>query len=215
MAKQTIPVGDPTLPPPGYKRDEEMARRDDALAEAADELSSSLEVEAIDPEKLRVENEIAQHFDPATTMLNVSNIDEAFMYCWVYSGMHGLMVTQKQIEGWVVVQGDDDEALEHKGIGADTTRRVGDTLLMKIPKDRFLVLEKRRREQANRFNQQQTSLSEKAENLARKFNIPIYNADEVDARTLKRMMNTAQARKTAGKNVDKLIRQGRMPGVRP
>jgi len=214
VAKTIIPQGDPNLPPPGFERNEELAQREDALQQAAEEHASALETETIDPNRLKIENEIAQNFDPSSTMLKVSNPDVCFMYCWVYSGAHGLMITQKQIEGWLVVQGEDPEAVEHKGIGADTTRRVGDTLLMRIPKDKYLVLERRRKQQANRFNEEATSFSERAEKLAEKHNIPIYREGEVDARVLKRMMGTAQARKVAGTKVNQLIRQGRMPGVR-
>lgn len=216
MARQTtvIPVGDNELPPAGYKRDEVLAERKDALDEAADNLASGLETERINPKNLKVENEIAQHFDPATSMLQVSQGDPCFMYCWVFSGMHGLMVTQKQIEGWEVVQGESEEALEHKGIGADTTRRVGDTLLMRIPKDKFMMLEKRRKAQANRFNQESTSFSDNAEKLAQKYNIPIYREGEVDDKTLRRMEAASSARKIAGSKVNQMIREGRMPGMR-
>jgi hypothetical protein len=127
--------------------------------------------------------------------------------------MHGLMITQKQIEGWEVVQGESEEALEHKGIGADTTRRVGDTLLMRMPKDKFLIVEKRRKEQARRHNAEVTSFSENAERLAEKHNIPIYREGEVDERTLNRMQQSSAARKIAGIKVNAMIRQGRMPGV--
>jgi len=209
-----IPAGEAELPPAGHQRDEALAERKDVLEEKADVLASTLETERIDPSKLKVENEIAQHFDPATTMLHVSNADSVFMYCWVFSGMHGLMITQKQIEGWEVVQGESEEALEHKGIGADTTRRVGDTLLMRIPKDKFFVIEKRRKEQAARHNREATSFSDNAERLAQKHNIPIYHEGEVDERTMNRMAQAASARKLAGNKVNNLIRQGRMPGVR-
>ena len=124
------------------------------------------------------------------------------------------MVTQKQIEGWVVVQGDDPEALEHKGIGGDTTRRVGDTILMRVPLDKFLLLERRRKAQAQRFTDEKSNLSEDAIKLAGKYGIPIYQDGEVDARTLKRMISNADAKKIAGKMTNKLLRQGRMPGVR-
>jgi hypothetical protein len=214
VAKQIIPVGDPELPPAGYERNEELAQREDNLAQAAEERASALETESIDPKKLRVENEIAQNFDPATSMLKVSNPDVCFMYCWAFSGMHGLMITQKQIEGWTVVQGEDPEAIEHKGIGADTTRRVGDTLLMRIPKDKYLLLDRRRKEQANRFNAGSTTFSDRAENLAHKYNIPVYHEGEVDPRTLKRMQSNAEARKVASSKVNQLINQGRMPGMR-
>jgi hypothetical protein len=201
------------LPPAGAERNEVLAERKDALEQAAEETAAALETETIDPDKFKIENEIAQNFDPATTMLKVSNADPTQRYCWVYSGMHGLMVTQKQIEGWLVVQGNDEEALEHKGIGADTTRRVGDTLLMKIPLDKFLIIDRRNRERAARFNEEKSGISDEARRLAKKYGIPIYQDGEVDARTLKRMMTNANAQKIAGRTTDKLIRQGRMPGA--
>lgn len=202
------------LPPAGFKRNEVLAERKDALEQQAEETAAALEVETINPDKLKVENEIAQHFDAASHMLKVTNPDPAYRYCWVFSGMHGLMITNKQIEGWVVVQGDDEEALEHRGIGADTTRRVGDTILMKIPLDKFLIVERRQKANAQRFNDSVSNLSDDTVRLAQKYNIPIYQNGEVDARVLKRMMNNASAKKMASNRVDQLIRQGRMPGMK-
>ena len=211
MATRTPQVD---LPPAGHARDEVLRERTDNLEQLGEETAAANEVERIDPAKLRVENEIAQHFDPSTTMLNVSNKVDGYIYCWVYSGMHGLMITQKTIEGWVVVQGSDPEAEEHKGIGADTTRRVGDTILMRVPMDVYLLIQRRQREQANRFNQQQSGISDKAQALADRYKIPIYDIENMDARTLKRMMNKATAQNVASKKINTLIRQGRMPGAK-
>lgn len=202
------------LPPAGYERNEVLAERTDTLAEHAEEVAAALEVESINPNKFKIENEIAQHFDLASLMLKVSEADVTCMYCWVLSGAHGIMITQKQIEGWEVVQGDDPEALSHKGIGADTTRRIGDTLLMRIPKDKYLIIERRRRDNANRFDASITAPSERAYELANKHNIPLYDTEDMDARTLKRMMNQASAKKIASRTTDRLIRQGRMPGAK-
>jgi len=143
----------------------------------------------------------------------VSNEQPEYIYCWVYAGQHGLQVNQKKIEGWEVVQGDDPEAVEHQGIGADTTRRVGDVILMRITKDRHLLVERRRRENAERFNLSQTTISPEARRLAEQNGIPVYDADALNPQLLDKMNKRSQARQIAGNKINQLLREGRMPGV--
>jgi hypothetical protein len=207
-----IPQGPADLPPAGYARDEVLAERTDALAEAAENLAATNEVEAIDPAKYVVENEIATHFDPATQMLKVSNASPAFAYCWTFSGANGLMITQKQLEGWEVVCGDMREAIEHKGLNADTVRRIGDTVLMRIRKDLYLQLIRRNELKAARFNASSTRINDALRAKAERLGIPIH--ETLDDAQLKRMHNASMAKTIADRKINELIREGRIPGAR-
>src|ERR1700752_2160460 len=138
---------EPDLPPAGYARDEELARRTDTLEEAAEALAEERQTEAIDPSKLEVESELAQHFDE----LSVSGQLPEYHYVWVNFGFYMRFVKQKQAQGYEVVQGDMPEAMELKGMLADTTRRLGDCILMRVRKDRFVLQERARRERQRNF----------------------------------------------------------------
>ncbi len=139
------------LPPPGDERREKLAQREDALEKKAEELSEKMEAYSLDPSKLKVENELAQHFDfSLKTMLKVTNAKPDRAYCWAnHSAQHGFDVTAKMSIGWQVVKGNDPECEEHKG--TDTTRRIGDLILMWMPKDRYERLESFRAEQRSRI----------------------------------------------------------------
>lgn len=195
-----------TLPPPGDERREVLAARTDELDERAEQLAGELEVERIDSAKLKVESELAQHFDE----LDVSGALPEFHYCWVQSGFNGRFVKIKLTEGWAVVQGNDPEALDLKGMGADTTRRLGDVILMRIRLDRYVMLQ--RREKAKRVAREEgitTGLRE----MGRDAGVIVHVNDEMSDATLKRMQMRQQARATAGATTDKWLREGRMPGV--
>jgi hypothetical protein len=224
--KKIVPVGPGVeeLPPAGFERDEELARRQDNLDEAAETRAASAEIEAIDPKKLKVENEVAQHFglDGGFNELEVSNADKNYVYCWVFSGLGGRMIRTKMTEyqtlthrndgGWEVVGGNTDsgEALELKGIGADTTRRIGDTILMRIRKDCFKLLEKARKMQAAR--RQSATESELVEHADR-LGLKVYTPDNMPERVQEKLFNQGRAKEIAGKHVNKWLREGRMPGT--
>jgi len=141
--KKAIPQGDPALPPPGDKRREELAKRKDDLQEKAETLANEQEIHNIDPKALEVDRELANLFDPASmSMLTVTDPQPGWVYSWANSqSQSGLQVTMKKAEGWIPVQGNDPECRDKKG--SDTLRRVGDVLLMKIPQDRYDLLQRR------------------------------------------------------------------------
>lgn len=190
------------LPPAGDARDEELKRRDDALAEAGEDLG----IEGGTGPLPKVENELAQYFNE----LDVPNADPSFMYCWVYSGQQGRMIRMKLAEGWEVVQGDAPEAPALKGMGADTTRRLGDVILMRMRKDKYLVLQ--RREKAKR-EAQQAGVTSGLQELGEKAGVKVTVGANVDPRIMKTMHSRAVARQIAGKQTDQMLREGRMPGM--
>ena len=197
-----------TLPPAGDARREVLAERQDALDEQLEGVGD--DVGRIDPKALEVENELAQRFNE----LEVSNRDSGYMYGWVYSGQQGRMIRLKITEGWEVVQGDMREAEEMKGIGTDTTRRLGDVILMRIRKDRYVLLQ--RREAEKRVRQQEgvtSTLEEMGESLGKRGVVVHTDLKSMNPQMLKRMQNRAAARKIATGRVDQYIREGRMPGT--
>lgn len=204
------------LPPAGYERDEELAERTDRLAEKAEVFAESMEVERIDPKKLKVESEIAQHFDE----LEVDGADPSYVYCWVFSGLGGRMIRQKRTEyqtmthrndgAWEIVQGDSEEALALKGMAGDTTRRLGDVILMRLRKDHYKLLENARKLQsARRSAATESELVEHADRLG----VKVYTDDNMPDNVRQKLYNGNRAKEIAGKHMDKWVREGRMPGT--
>lgn len=184
-----------SLPPAGDARREELKRRYDALTQEADKLKADLEIESIDPSAFEVENDIAQHFDPATKMLEVSNPNSSFVYRWeqadIYVKHGGVFVTIAKSYGWEVVSTSGNvEGHEHRGV--DGTRRVGDAILMRIRKDRFIALEinNRRRRLARR-----AGVSVKALELADRAGIKLHDLN--DSSTPEHVRNFAIAQAAA------------------
>lgn len=193
---------DRPLPPPGDARQEELSRRDDELAQMAEELGENMGT--VDPSVFDVDPALAARFNE----LDVSNPDPAYAYCWIFTGQLGRMVKMKSIEGWEVVSGDMEEALDLKQ--PDGTRRLGDVMLMRIRKDRKLLLDRKDRE---RRDAQQASVTATLEEMGQRAGVTITSGESVNPRILKQMQNRAAARQTAMGAVDKMIRAGRVPGV--
>lgn len=203
---KVIQVGDSQLPPAGDARREELKRRTDVLEEAAE----STGVEGGTGPLPEVENELAQHFNE----LEVSNQDPSYAYCWVYTGQQGRMIRMKLAEGWEMVQGDMLEAVELKGMGGDTTRKLGDVVLMRIRRDRYLLLQRQRRERTrNQSEGVEAALREAGEKYKDRGLVVHTSTDTMRPEIVKRMANQATARTIADKTMDQRIREGRVPGM--
>lgn len=215
MATSSKPTrNDPQLPPAGHKRTEELKRREASLNEQAEQEMNQVERHAIDPEKLKLDNEIQQHFDEFNE-LAVTNPDPSYVYCWTNAGYNGLFVKLKMAEHWEVVQGDMEEAREHRGIAADTTRRVGDVILMRIRKDYYKRLLRQRQAKAER---NLNGITSNLQDLAHKYRdtgvkVKMIEDGTMDDRTLDTMAKRAQAQSTAQRMQDKWLREGTMPGM--
>jgi hypothetical protein len=207
---------EPDLPEAGYKRDEELARRQDALDEAADQMQQEQETYAFDPSKLDKDFEILQHMDE----LNVDNRQPGFAYMWVYEGHGGQEIIKKQRLGWVVVTSADPECASLKD--ARGYRKIGDVILMRIPQDKFEKLEAA---QEYRRLMQQEGIKGALRELGAKYRDKgfIIHDDARDVqvgrkgKNLMDMMETKSrqtgARQTAMKGVDKMLRDGTVPGI--
>lgn len=132
-----------SLPPAGDARREELRRRADALDAAAEALRESAGIESANPAAFEVDNEIGRFSGGGFDGSQVSGALGDFVYVWEQADINnrqgGLWVTQAKALGWEVVQGDMPEARERRYV--DGTRRWGDTILLRIRKERYAALE--------------------------------------------------------------------------
>lgn len=149
------------LPPPGHARREEVRRREERLAARVQELASKLEGgESVGnlAEALGIEREIVQKFD-ADGVIRVSNARPDYVYAWISydypSHAKGAAVRRMLTRrGWEVVNEWSCTPECKRGRTAtcghnmpeapdlrqpDGTRKVGDTILMRCPKNIFVL----------------------------------------------------------------------------
>ena len=120
----------------------------------------------------------------------------------------------KLTEGWEVVQGEMQEAIDIKGMGGDTTRRLGDVILMRCRKDRYVMLQ--RREDAKRKAQQDgvtAGLRAIGDRHAKDGVIVHTDLNSMHPKTVQRMANRAAAQQKATEILDQHVREGRVPGM--
>lgn len=203
------------LPAGDARREAQRAAADD-LAERAE--TAGPDGGAIDPKALVIDSELAQHFNE----LEVTNADPAYEYCWVQAGFHGRFVKQKLTERvpeswgmapvWEVVQGDMAEAPELRGnVGLDTTRRLGDVILMRARKDRYLKSKRvRDARRAAMFSGTTTELEELGRQYRHRGIIVHTNMGQEQ---LDLMGRRAAMRQQASQMVDGMLRDGSVPGL--
>ncbi len=201
------------MPEPGYKRDEELAKRKDTLEQRIEE--EAPEVYRADPAAFEEDREIL--YDLQHDMLEVSNADPEYMYCWVYYGQNQQQVWAKKSLGWRVVgvgaeSANDKECLEHKEV--DGSRRIGDVLLMKTPKanyDKIVKAQERRRAA------QELGVSSNVMALADKYGLKVHDdlsTVQVGPQTLMEVaQKRAGAEKVAMRHIDRKLRKGEIPGI--
>lgn len=131
------------LPPEGHERREALKRRMETLEEQIARMSDKILQGTIDAKELEIVDEIASK----TQYLSVSNADPEYVYGWKSTNRHSQHVQACKALGWEIVQGDDPEAIELKNVHDNSTARtLGDVVLMRIKRDRYIVL--RAQEQA-------------------------------------------------------------------
>lgn len=147
--EELLAEAEATLPPPGHARDETRKERADALEAEIDRISNAIVQGTVDASKMAQMDELTGQLDG----LDVSNRQPGFEYGWVSKNNYGNNHFQKaRMEGWEVVQGDDPEALELRGTDRvtpggppDSTRHLGDVILMRISRERYVILQARQR----------------------------------------------------------------------
>ena len=189
------------------KKLKKIVNPSEALEKTAESLNQ--DTGAVDLASIPVDREIAQHVDE----LEVSNKREGWVYCWVYTGQNGIMVRRKQAEGWIVVQGEDKEAIEVKE-SATTVRRVGDTILMRLPEEKWIASQKR--DEALTYARLHASTGTLQE-LAQKYRqsgVKIHTSeDATPSPVLSRAFAHAAARSVARGKVTDMIKAGTIPGM--
>ena len=202
------------MPEAGYKRDEELARRKDTLEEKI-ESPETPEVYPIDPKALEEDREIL-YKSIDQQMIEVTNKVDGYVYAWVYYGQNSQQVWAKRALGWRVVTGPDPECIEHKE--ADGTRRIGDTLLMRVPYERWLQLEedavRRKQQQYDGIGSRLLELAEKGRSHGLKVHKDLSTVPHPTGGTLMDVVEKRSgAHDTALKHIDKKLREGDVPGV--
>lgn len=208
------------LDAPGAERRETLARKAEKLIEAANKLLEQIEVEGADPANLEVDNEVRQALNEMNEVY-VSNAQAEFTYAWIFRDPHneygGRHVRRLQAIGWEVVSGDMPEAREHRHV--DNTRVVADCLLMRIRLDRKMLLDRR---DALLREAQQAGVTARVYELAERANTRVYDKlpgfieDAMAGESARRAAARSQFhRMNAGGRMDRMLRTGTIPGVRP
>lgn len=149
------------LPPPGHERREALKQRGENLQQRIEKIGQSIVLNNIDPKMLAIMREIQAR----TSYLTVSNKKEGFVYAWVSKNNWNNHRQRLEAVGYEVVQGDDPEAIELKGTSGiaagtgtpDTTRQLGDVILMRIKEEYYLA--QKAREHARTLQMQVASAS--------------------------------------------------------
>lgn len=192
MTTSTTTIANKTqrpLPPAGDARREELLRRRDELQAQLGELD--VEAGRINPEILKkVEPELAQYFN----MMEVSNPDPAYKYFWIFTGQHQQRVKWKLSQGAEVVQGDMPECLELRGLGADTTRRIGDVILMRMRVDRYKLLQRQREKTARTQREGVETVLRDMGDRYRRYGVKVRNTAEMSEEENTRLERTASRR---------------------
>ena len=212
--RQVIQVGPSELPPPGDARRDELQRRNEELEARLARLEEALELDNSDPRgqvdisKLAIENEIASKID----MLRVDDALPEYHYYWAnFAAMHGLDVTSHQVQGYEVVCGDMIEAKRCRDeLGR---RKIGDTILMRIPLDKHLeLLQLDRLKRQMREDGVMSTLESMGDRWGRR---GIRFKPYLDEYQNQHVLKTAQAKQIARQRFNDLLRSGQVPGIRP
>lgn len=216
------------LPPPGHQRREMLRRNADNLEREVDALASKVLMGRLDEKYLKLQSEITSR----TKFLHVSNADPAYCYCWISKNSNGHHIQRAEQLGWRVVQGDDPEAVELKGSGGaasgagspDSTRQLGDVILMKIPRDKYLLLRALERARVVQLHESSASDLQSLIDRHRK-HFKLYNAPETQEYSelggppIQPQTFTAHPRSPFGRRrasmerLDRHLRAGTLPGM--
>lgn len=202
------------LPPPGHERNEELKRRTDNLQQYA-ESDKVPEAYSFDPSTFDVDRELRNMLE--RNILEVTSPSPGFKYGWFFVGTDKVPgeITFKQVDGWEVVQGDMPECKHLLKYGSpDTTRRFGDTLLMRIPEALYYRLELRQTLLTQRkLGAGDDALMNIVEEYKRKIHSGV--AASVNDPKIFPQSKLDSVSIVAAATVDRMLRQGNVPGVAP
>lgn len=197
------------LPPAGYSRDEIMRKRREDLDAAIAQMPEDRG--GIDVSEIDIENEIAHAFDDIGN-LTVSNQRPDRVYKWKKAD--DLQTNLAQKLGFVLVQGDDQEGIEHKGkhcAATTTLRGAGDVLLWWMPRSRYEALENYyRKQQAAQGNVEPNFEYENRERAVRGGLPPNIVHGRAEDPLIQRVFANGPTQSAA---MDRMMRQGSLPGA--
>lgn len=212
---------EPNLPPAGYQRDEELAKRTDILNEQGEKIYA--DVGKIDPSVLEADPEIRR--DIAMNYLEIGLEHAVYSTKWVnYVNLQGQKVWEAKADGWIMATVTEfPEARDLRK--ADNSIRVGDVLLMFIRKDEHLKL--LQREDKKRLRQQygiEAEIHDLANATNRKYGTQVFagvETPELGGNMRQEMVNAvnkrnsrqAGARRTAAEHLGNKMKEGFVPGI--
>lgn len=191
------------LPPAGHAQREELKQRTDTLTQEAEQRAATLEIDQVPDDALELDPEIMFKFDG----FEVKDALPQFVYRWVVydspAANKGWFVKQAQIQGWQLVQGNDPEAKDNEIAGG--LRKIGDTVLMRISKQRHALLQK----QEDLLRQrQQESVNSNLMELGRKRGIIIKPIEELDPRQARALEARGRGYTAAKQQYERSLREG-------
>lgn len=208
------------LPAAGYLREEELKKRTDNLEQAAEEYG--VDLTRIDPNKMKVDNELAvMIFDS----ISISNKQAEYTYRWGnYVAQNGYDVKEcmsqrvvdssgQSVRTWEIVQGDMPEAAEQKGLSGDTTRKVGDVMLLRCRKDVYVLIDRYRRLQRER---RERGVSAALEELGEKYRdkgVKVHTNTRMADPAFRREAARAAASGIAREKFNEQLREGTVAGM--
>lgn len=134
VAKKQQP--EPNLPPAGYKRDEELAKRKDELEQKGEEQFGN--IGKIPDAFFEEDREIQDAIHKDYMAIGVGH--PLYVTKWVnFVNLHSQEVWRAKADGWLVADGKVFPEAKHL-VCEDSTIRVGDVMLMYIRKDRHMQL---------------------------------------------------------------------------
>lgn len=137
----------PNLPPAGYKRDEVLAERKDALEQQAEIRAEGRGT--INPKVFEEDREIQHAVRRGFLDVDVGPI---YIIKWVnYVSQHGHAVWEAKAEGWSVVTASMVKDVDRDLVREDGSLRVGDTICMCMRKDDHMLMERQRAERQSRI----------------------------------------------------------------
>lgn len=199
------------LPPAGYQRDEELSRRTDNLAQAAE---NGPEKVGLPADAFDIDREIRG--DIENGYMDIGANHPYLKTCWVnFVNVNGQAVWKKKAQGWQVATiREFPEASDL--VKADNTIRVGDVMLMCIQVDRYLKIMQKEEDARRR---QQFGLESDVYNIANKYpnvfkNVSTDDNPTLDPRTQDIINRKRAANTTAINSIAKQMQQpGGVPGI--
>ena len=197
----------------GFAKREAIKARADKLMAEAETLLADAGIERADPNKIKLEREVAQAIDVHTGEVFISNVQPGFHYSWVFRDptgeFAGRYVLKMRALGWEVVSGDMPEAREH--LHVDGTRVVADCILMRCTEELY-----RKFKEMDRIRRQRQSegYATNLYDLARQAGVEVRTLDQLgDVGSHLRSAAEEATRNARVARIDKQIRNGSLPGI--